>query len=347
MGQKIEKPIRIDKLLRFSSPDAGDLKWSHKRLLKSHPFYFPDAACYTMYGDWGCMIFQHVAAKHFDIWLSYYDICKPCTFYVVGNVAVTECCFEVANEKIHTVKPLHPIYCGDHTYNFYYFSGVDAHVRFKGDKPITTLDIHCHPSMLRKLELTAPKRMAPILEAMEAAKVASNNQNRVESILSARVFREPQACTPVIKETLDRLLALLHLEGANADLRDLVYPLLHICLTKPESENEIQANEGIPGIAELCRIMQADLPKIYSITELCKITCMSRSKFLRAFQTEIGISPHAYYKKRMMDEAMQLVEHSTLSLIQIAEKTGFGSKAAFSRAFKRYYKRPPSHFRRK
>lgn len=117
-------------MLHFFTPDNGELNCIRKSLSKTHPLFIAGAVCYLINEDFGNIIFQQVRGKHFDIWISHYDISKPCTIYVTGDVAVIECCFEVTNDKIHYIKPLHPVFCGEFSYNLYYFSRIEANVPF-------------------------------------------------------------------------------------------------------------------------------------------------------------------------------------------------------------------------
>ncbi|WP_157097855.1 hypothetical protein [Niabella ginsenosidivorans] len=119
MYKKHPQKTYLNELLHFSMPGIGELKCIRKHRFKTHPLYIPGAVCYIINEDFGNITFQHIPGKHFDIWISHYDIRKPCTIYVTGNIAVIECCFEVANEKIHYIKPLNPILCGELTYNLY------------------------------------------------------------------------------------------------------------------------------------------------------------------------------------------------------------------------------------
>ncbi|MFT4092706.1 MAG: helix-turn-helix domain-containing protein [Niabella sp.] len=348
MYRNFERYLPIHKLLHFSSPDAGALNWGRRQLPPTHSLYIRGAYCYTLYGDWGCMIFQHIPGNHFDIWRSYYDVRRPCTFYVSGDISLIECCFQLNSEKVHIVKPLHPVFCGELTYNFYYFSRIESKVKFEGNEPITTLDIHCHPEMLDRLERSMPEKIAPISQAIKTAKAgAKNKKERVDDIVSARVFREPQSCTPILKETLDRLLQVLHQQSAIADVRDIVYPLLHLCLAKDERDKKTSVRKNIPGIPELCDMMETDLSKRYTVARLARMACMNRTKLINAFKTETGLAPKAFYQKMIMDEAMVLIRDSTVSIKEISGKLGFASKHTFGRAFHNYFGKPPLYYRKK
>ncbi|MFT4093866.1 MAG: helix-turn-helix domain-containing protein [Niabella sp.] len=346
MKGKYTMAIRIDKLLKFCSPHTAEMKWSRKRLAKTHPLYIPGAYCYTLYGDWGNIIFQHIPGKHFDIWISHYDICTPCTIYVTGNIEVIECCFEVTNEKIHYIKPLHPILCGELTCNLYYFSRIEAHVPFKGDQPITTLDIHCPPLLLKKLHKNFPDKIAPVLEAIQSSSNQGKNNKGLNKIISAQVFGEPQPCQPVLKENLAALIRLLQEKGAKADVRDFVYTLLHVFLAQDEHVGIPPPKGIVTDVATICERMREVFPKRYTGAELAKMALMTRRTLYRAFKTQLHTSPRQYYHKLAMETAFHLIKTTTRDITAIALDTGFSSKTSFSRAFQNHFGIPSSQIRK-
>lgn len=67
--------------------------------------------------------------------------------------------------------------------------------------------------------------------------------------------------------------------------------------------------------------------------------------FRKAFKEVIGISPGQYHLKLKLDKAGQMLRETTLSVSEIAYKTGFESEFYFSRIFKKKTGATPSAFR--
>ena len=65
-----------------------------------------------------------------------------------------------------------------------------------------------------------------------------------------------------------------------------------------------------------------------------------------ALKEKVGFSPMAYLTRYRLHRAQQLLEQSSLSVAQIAEKVGYLSESAFNKAFKRGLGVPPGEFRR-
>nr|WP_281504071.1 MULTISPECIES: AraC family transcriptional regulator [Chromohalobacter] len=61
----------------------------------------------------------------------------------------------------------------------------------------------------------------------------------------------------------------------------------------------------------------------------------SRSVFAERFRGSLGVSPLGYVTQLRMRLATQWIAEKQLSIEQVAWRLGYGSQAAFSRAFKR------------
>jgi AraC-like DNA-binding protein len=76
--------------------------------------------------------------------------------------------------------------------------------------------------------------------------------------------------------------------------------------------------------------------------ELAKTVGMSRATFYRRFTALIGVAPAKYLAHWRLSRALLLLGEGRFSVTEVAERFGYGSGAAFSRAFKRYAGAPPT-----
>lgn len=83
------------------------------------------------------------------------------------------------------------------------------------------------------------------------------------------------------------------------------------------------------------------------IEAVCRFGFMSASSMQRAFLEHFGISPKQYLTKLRMNRALALLAEGNCSVKEIAEACGFRDEKYFSRAFKKKYGYPPSHFSKK
>ncbi|HEX6246185.1 MAG TPA: AraC family transcriptional regulator, partial [Polyangiales bacterium] len=83
----------------------------------------------------------------------------------------------------------------------------------------------------------------------------------------------------------------------------------------------------------------------WSLEELARQVGASRSVLAERFHHFVGVPPMQYLARWRMQLAASLLGGTSLGLSQVAERVGYGSEAAFSRAFKRLIGVAPSAWR--
>jgi AraC-like DNA-binding protein len=84
----------------------------------------------------------------------------------------------------------------------------------------------------------------------------------------------------------------------------------------------------------------------WSLEELAKEVGMSRSMLAERFAHFVGIPPIQYLAQWRIQLAASLLRSSKLGIAEIAERVGYGSETALSRAFKRCVGVAPAPYRR-
>ncbi|QIS15458.1 AraC family transcriptional regulator [Nocardia arthritidis] len=84
----------------------------------------------------------------------------------------------------------------------------------------------------------------------------------------------------------------------------------------------------------------------WTVEELARACNLSRSAFAARFTARVGTPPATYLAHVRLDAATDLLRDTALSIPLIAERVGYTSEAAFSRAFKNRYHIPPARWRR-
>jgi AraC-like DNA-binding protein len=84
----------------------------------------------------------------------------------------------------------------------------------------------------------------------------------------------------------------------------------------------------------------------WTLDELAKEVAMSRSMLAERFTHFVGIPPIQYLAQWRIQLAASLLRTSSSNLAEIAERVGYGSEAALSRAFKRTVGIAPAPYRR-
>ena len=84
----------------------------------------------------------------------------------------------------------------------------------------------------------------------------------------------------------------------------------------------------------------------WSVETLGKEVALSRSAFTDRFTKRVGLSPKTYLMNWRMQKARSKLEHTELSMFDIAQSAGYSSEAAFSKAFKALFEITPGSLRK-
>lgn len=99
-------------------------------------------------------------------------------------------------------------------------------------------------------------------------------------------------------------------------------------------------------LAPAIRAMHADLARPWTVERLAREAGLSRSLFAATFKAVTGATPLDYLTSWRMYRAKVLLRGSELSLLEIAERVGYETDTALSRAFRREHGVPPGEWRR-
>ena len=83
-----------------------------------------------------------------------------------------------------------------------------------------------------------------------------------------------------------------------------------------------------------------------SLHELAREAGLSRSHFARAFKETTGLPPHRWLISQRVEHAQEILINSTLSLVEVAELTGFADQSHFTRVFTSTVGISPGEWRR-
>lgn len=78
--------------------------------------------------------------------------------------------------------------------------------------------------------------------------------------------------------------------------------------------------------------------------EIAEIAGMSEKYFISFFKKALGMTPGQYIQQLKMNKARDLIYKREFSVKQIADQLGYPDAFSFSKAFKKFYKVPPSKF---
>jgi AraC-like DNA-binding protein len=102
-----------------------------------------------------------------------------------------------------------------------------------------------------------------------------------------------------------------------------------------------------PQIGAVLGLIHQAPEKPWTVPALAAEVGMSRSPFAAKFTALVGESPMAYLKRWRLYVGATLLHQGTIALASVAERVGYESAAAFSRAFTREFGVSPGQYRRK
>ncbi|HEX7927694.1 MAG TPA: AraC family transcriptional regulator [bacterium] len=100
-----------------------------------------------------------------------------------------------------------------------------------------------------------------------------------------------------------------------------------------------------PQIAEALAAMHRHPEQNWTVLSLARHVGMSRTAFSSRFARLVGTPPLHYLAQWRVHRAAQILRTEGARLGAVAERVGYGSEPALSRAFKRIMKTAPGHYR--
>lgn len=174
--------------------------------------------------------------------------------------------------------------------------------------------------------------------------------SRLPALLVQRGDTTPQ-CKKI--EALFQLIRI-ELEGNSRQIQSVLNRLSEVlCLLAVETWIDLSvASDGElsalfdPKLQLVLDQIQSNPMADWTVENLAEIFGQSRTTFATHFKSIMGVGPIRYVTSYRIRLAVQMLDHSTLSIDQIAERVGYSDANTFSRAFKRELGIPPGSIRR-
>lgn len=84
----------------------------------------------------------------------------------------------------------------------------------------------------------------------------------------------------------------------------------------------------------------------FTLEALARRCGLSRSRLAELFRQQVGVPPLAFLENQRLRRSRELLEHTSLSLTEIAEQAGFSSPFYLSLRFKKHFGISPRDYRR-
>jgi len=156
----------------------------------------------------------------------------------------------------------------------------------------------------------------------------------VRELLQAGV-RESAAAAPGARSTLAKLAELLFVEALRRHVASL-----------PPGGTGWLAGVRDAHVGRALALLHGDPARPWTVDDLAREVALSRSALAERFSDLIGESPMQYLIRWRLALAAPGLRSGREPIARIAERSGYESEAAFSRAFKREFGAPPAAWRK-
>lgn len=117
------------------------------------------------------------------------------------------------------------------------------------------------------------------------------------------------------------------------------------CSAQSEQLSGLMEALADPKISRAIQAMHRDVAMQWTVETLAGEAAMSRSRFAARFQELVGCGPLTYLAEWRLQKACALLREGRISVQEVANRIGYQSPAAFTRAFNVMFGETPTAFR--
>lgn len=125
-----------------------------------------------------------------------------------------------------------------------------------------------------------------------------------------------------------------------------VETLRHYINALPPDQIGWLAGARDPIIGQALALLHKEPAEPWTISNLARRVGLSRTRLAERFRHLLGEPPMAYLAQWRLKLGAEILQSTEDSVAEVAAAVGYGSEAAFNRAFKREFDCPPAQFRR-
>jgi AraC-like DNA-binding protein len=180
-------------------------------------------------------------------------------------------------------------------------------------------------------------RKTPLLETLPSVIHIAASDDRVSPWLSSTIqllIAESAARSPGGTVVISRLVDVLFVQA------------LRTFITSTSCTRGGLRALGDTQIARALQLVHERPAQAWTVEALARAVGLSRSAFAARFTELVAEPPLEYVSRWRMTKAAELLRETILPVAEVAERSGYGSEAAFNRAFKRHEGTAPARYRR-
>ena len=298
----------------------------------------PNADVHSLHGGFGDLVFQDLLRKLYGLWYSNYQCAERFKTHSIADVSLIELSILLENSVAYTfANNLGRISQKRGQFNIFNSLDMDSFVQFEKGALYTTLDIHPKLELLQILYGQYPELLDPLLNAIAARR-------------EYMFFEKPLFLTHQMIQLVDLILDLIKRPILDTFLLDLcvitLFGFAIACKLETSNKNvryerKLDIQERLTGLAQ---ILIAE-KQFRNISYYAREVGMSTASLKNHFRNFYGFGLEEFWRNEKMKSAFQEVVYTDKTIDEIAMDYGYCDSTAFTKAFKKIYKNPPSFFR--
>lgn len=174
--------------------------------------------------------------------------------------------------------------------------------------------------------------MQDIPELIHVRAEADNDLSWLHSVADL-IVTETRNLSPGSRSVIKRLAEVLHLYTLRAHMM------------RQEGVGSFPLVYNAPAIYQSLQLIHNNIAQDWTLDQLAREVHLSRTVFATRFKSILGMPPMRYITLWRMEKAREQLEITADPIIAIALRVGYGSEAAFSRAFQRAFDETPGRYR--
>ena len=123
--------------------------------------------------------------------------------------------------------------------------------------------------------------------------------------------------------------------------------LWHLLYLRAKREDAILPDRGVAAVKNAIAYMESHFHERLTLEQLAEVCSFSRSEFCRIFKRFTGRTPFSYLQHLRVRRSLPLLQDRTLSVTEVAERTGFAGASYYAEVFRRYMNLSPMEYRNK
>lgn len=127
--------------------------------------------------------------------------------------------------------------------------------------------------------------------------------------------------------------------------RHLAASVLHCMVERLNRGRSTIPNRQVIRPETIRRYIMENLHRKITVNDLAGVACLSVSRFHEMFREVTGITPHQFLLQTRLEQAVQLLTATSLSVSEVSYRTGFSSQSALTNALRKHRGITPSKLR--